>query len=316
MFIATELEKSLTVSEKSVTEPVTFIGLGEMGSAMAGRLADRFAMVLFDLDSAKSAAIKGDRITIASTVVEAVQPGGVLITMLPDDDALFAVTKGENGAARRLGPGGLHINMSTVSPQAARELAELYESEDGSYVSATVWGRPPSAASGELVCSLAGPAKAKERARPYLNVLAMKIQGFGEDPHLANVAKVVGNFLVASAIEALGESLTLAEKHGLDRHVLAELLVSTIFDCRIYRIYGPLVAAQASGPAGFTAELGRKDLELVRQAAAEVDVSVPFQNIIGNRLIATVAKGRGKQDWSALSWLSAEDAGLIRPVAN
>lgn len=297
-------------------ESVSFIGLGAMGGAMAGKLADQFDLVVFDLDPTKAAAVKGKRVTIAASVAEAVKPGGVLLTMLPNDDAVLAVAAGDDGAAARLGRGGLHINTSTVSPQASRTLSALYEACGGTYLAAPVWGRPPSAASGKLVCSLAGPAQAKQRARIYLDALSLKIQDFGEEPYQANVAKIVGNFLVASAIEALGEGLTIAEKHGLDRHTLVELLVSTIFDCRIYNIYGPLIAAQASGPAGFTAELGRKDLGLIREVAAEVGVPVPFQNIIENRLTTTIAKGRGKEDWSALSWLAAEDAGLTRPVSS
>ena len=294
-------------------QSISFIGLGGMGAAMARRLAGHFELVLFDLDPAKATTVKGEKVTIASSASEAVRPGGILITMLPDDRAVLAVVAGENGAAARLGRGGLHINTSTVSPDVSRALSAIYEGYGGSYVAAPVWGRPPAAESGKLVCSLAGPAQAKQRATPYLDILTYKIQDFGEEAYRANVAKIIGNFLVAAAIEALGEGLTIAEKHGLNRHDLIELLVGTIFDCRIYKTYGPLVAAQKSGPAGFTAELGHKDLKLVRQVAAEVGVPVPFQNIIENRLIATIAKGRGKEDWSALSWLAAEDAGLSRP---
>ena len=295
-------------------QSVSFVGLGGMGGAIAARLANHFPLVVYDLDAARSAAVKGDDVQIASDLTGAFTPGGALITMLPDDKALRAVTLGENGAAAQLGKGGLHVNMSTVSPQLSRELAEVYEANGGAYVAAPVWGRPISAQEGNLVCALAGSDEAKTRARAFLEPVTKRIEDFGTAPHMANVAKVVGNFMVASTIETLGEALTVAEKHGLDRKALADLLVSTIFDCRIYRTYGPLVAAQERAPAGFTAQLGLKDLRLVREVAAEVGVPVPFQNIIENRLIATISKGRGQEDWSSMTWLAAEDAGLPRPI--
>lgn len=295
-------------------EALSFIGLGRMGGAMAGRLAQHFTMRLYDINPANAEAVKGERVSVAPSVAEAVVPGGVLMTMLPDDAAVQAVVAGKQGTAARLGKGGLHINTSTNSPDLAKRLADLYRREGGIYLSAPVWGRPDRAGFGELACSLAGPAAGKRRAKPFLDALVGRVEDFGEDASLANVVKVLGNFLVSTAIEGLGEALAVAEKHGLSRHAVMEQLVTCLFDCGVYRVYGPLVAAQTSGKVGFTAELGRKDLSLVRQIAAEVNVPVPFQNIIENRLIATIAKGRGNEDWSALSWIAAEDAGLQRPV--
>jgi 3-hydroxyisobutyrate dehydrogenase-like beta-hydroxyacid dehydrogenase len=294
---------------------VSFVGLGGMGGPIAGRLAEYFEITVFDLDPGRAAAVTGkNKVTIASSLADSLRPGGILFTMLPDDNAVRAVVSGEGGAAARLGPGGLHVNMSTVSPQLSRELAAMYEGAGGAYVAAPVWGRPNVAGSGALICSLAGPADAKERAKPYLSVLTSRIEDFGEEPHLANVVKIVGNFMVATAIESLAEALAVVEKHGLDRAAVADLYVNTIFKCPVYQTYGALVAAQKSGPAGFTAELGLKDLRLAREVASEVRAPIPFQNIIENRLISTIAKGRGKEDWSALSWGAAEDAGLHRPI--
>jgi len=296
-------------------QSVSFVGLGGMGGPIAGRLAEFCEITVFDLDPKRSAAAGGkNKVAVAASLGDALTPGGILFTMLPDDAAVLAVAGGEDGAAARLGRGGLHVNMSTISPKLSRQLAALYQSAGGAYVAAPVWGRPNMAGTGALVCSLAGPASAKERARPYLSVLAARIEDFGEEPHLANVVKIVGNFMVATAIESLAEALAVVEKHGLDRAAVANLYVSTIFDCRVYQTYGALVAAQASGPAGFAAELGLKDLRLAREVASEVRAPIPFQNIIENRLLSAVAKGRGKEDWSALSWGAAEDAGLTRPV--
>jgi 3-hydroxyisobutyrate dehydrogenase-like beta-hydroxyacid dehydrogenase len=293
---------------------LAFVGLGGMGAAMAGRLARSFPIALFDLIPGRASAIEGTAVTVAASLAEALPPGGVLITMLPDDRAVLAVAHDPAGALARLGPGGLHINMSTISPAAARELVNAYAAVGADYVSAPVWGRPDMAGGGGLVCALAGAHAAKQRALPYLEILAARIEDFGAEPYLANVAKVMGNFLVSAAIEALGEACAVAEKQGIDRGKLTSLLTQTVFDCPAYRLYGALVAKQHGIPPGFTVQLGHKDLRLVREVAAEVAAPMPFQNIIENRLLSSIAKGRSGEDWSALSWLAAEDAGLARPV--
>ncbi|GAA0322737.1 NAD(P)-dependent oxidoreductase [Sphingomonas oligophenolica] len=295
-------------------DKVAFVGLGGMGGAMAGRLVQSFPLILYDLDSARATALAGTNGTAVGKLSDALPAGGVLITMLPDDRAVRAVVDGSDGARALLGRGGLHINMSTVSPAMSRDLGAAYADAGADYVAAPVWGRPDMAGSGKLVCALAGPAAAKVRALPYLHALAARIEDFGIDPGLANVAKVMGNFLVAAAIEALGEAMAVAQKHGLDREQLAALLTETVFDCPVYRLYGGLVARQRRVPPGFTARLGHKDLALVRAVATEVDAAMPFQNIIENRLLTSIARGRDAEDWSALSWVAAEDAGLARPV--
>jgi 3-hydroxyisobutyrate dehydrogenase-like beta-hydroxyacid dehydrogenase len=291
-------------------ENVAFVGLGGMGGGMAQRLAGRTGVRVFDLSLKRCQAITGSDVTIAADPADAVAPGGVLITMLPDDKALHAVVDGPNGTASRLGAGGLHINTSTVSPGAARAMEAVYAETGGSYLSAPVWGRPGRAASGQLVCALAGPQPAKDRALPLLEAMMARVEDLGTSPHLANVAKVTGNFLVASAIEALGEALAMAGKHGIDRRALLSLLTDTLFDCPVYRTYGPLVAEQSCPQVGFTVTLGRKDLRLIRETAAEVDAPMPLASIVEHHLTTAVARGYADEDWSALSWVAFEEAGI------
>jgi len=291
-------------------ESVAFIGLGGMGGGMAQRLAAKTAVRVFDLSAERCAAISGEDVTVARSVGDAVVPGGVLITMLPDDAAVHRVVDGPDGTAARLGAGGLHINSSTISPLTARAMAQTYADSGGSYLSAPVWGRPEKAAGGQLVCALAGAPADKDRALPLLNVLTTRVEDFGTRPHLANVAKISGNFLVGAAIEALGEVLAMAHKHGIDRHVLASLLTDTLFDCPAYRLYAGLVADQECPEVGFTVKLGRKDLGLVRETAAEVDAPMPIANIVENHLVTATARGLGAEDWSALSWVAFAEAGI------
>jgi 3-hydroxyisobutyrate dehydrogenase-like beta-hydroxyacid dehydrogenase len=293
-----------------MSDVIGFIGLGGMGLGMATRLSSTAAVAVYDVRPERADLVTGPHARAAASVRDIAVPGGTVFTMLPDDRAVLGVAEGPDGLAAQLGAGGLHINTSTVSAEAARRLTELYASTGGQYVAAPVWGRPDKAAEGWLTCALAGEETAKRRARPLLEKLTARIEDFGTEPYRANVAKIAGNFLVAAAIESLAEALAMAEKQGLDRRQLARLLTETAFNCPVYQLYGRLVAEQRCDSVGFTVTLGRKDLRLVRETGAEVDAPMPIANIVENRLITSVARGRAAEDWSALSWVTFEEAGL------
>ena len=135
----------------------------------------------------------------------------------------------------------------------------------------------------------------------------------GEDPGAANVVKLACNFLLASAIEAMAEAFTLAEKNGIERRRLADLLVQTVFDCPAYRNYGRQIAEQRYQPALFKLSLGLKDVSLVLQTAASSKVPLPLAGLLHDHLLAAEAKGRGDLDWTALAGEVSETAGLRPP---
>lgn len=139
---------------------------------------------------------------------------------------------------------------------------------------------------------------------------------FGEDAGAGNVVKLCGNFLIASAIEAIGEALALAEKSGLERQAVMTMLNSTIFDCLIYKGYGDRVAARSHVPGeplvgpGFQLDLGLKDVTLALDVAHKAAAPMPLASLLHDRFLAASARGRGKMDWSALALSNAEDAGV------
>jgi len=140
------------------------------------------------------------------------------------------------------------------------------------------------------------------------------VHEFGEDPGAGNVVKLCGNFMIASAIEAIGESLSLAESNGVDREAVMQMLSSTIFDCLIYKGYGNRVAGrkhlQDTERPGFALELGLKDVTLVLDTAHKSNTPMPFGSVLHDRLLSSVAKGRGDLDWSAAGLAISEDAGV------
>lgn len=289
---------------------VTFIGLGAMGAPMASSvLRSGVALTVYNRSRERAAPLAAAGAKVADSVAAAVTPGGVVITMLANDAALLDVTLGDSGFADRLGAGGLHISMSTVSPETSHHLAAEHAKRGSLWLSAPVFGRPEAAAAQKLWICQSGAANAKARAKPLLEAMGQAIHDFGDEPGAANVVKLSGNFLILSAVEAMAEALTLAEKSGIDRQALAGFLGQTVFNCPIYQNYGRILAGQTYEPAGFKLELGMKDVRLVRDAAESATVPMPLADLLHARLLTSLAKGRGQLDWTAIEMVSAEDAG-------
>jgi 3-hydroxyisobutyrate dehydrogenase-like beta-hydroxyacid dehydrogenase len=121
--------------------------------------------------------------------------------------------------------------------------------------------------------------------------------------------KLSGNFLIASAIEAIGEALALVGKGGVDRGLYMEMLTSSIFSAPIYKIYGGLIVSGVFEPAGFAAPLGQKDIRLTLAAAEALRVPMPLASLLRDRFLTLLAQGGENLDWAAISGLAAKDAG-------
>ena len=288
-----------------------FIGLGAMGAPIAANLIEAgVKLAVYNRTAAKAEPLIAKGARKANSPGEATSPGGIVITMLADDAAVESVAMGDNGIAARLGSDGIHVSMSTIAPATAKRL-EQYHAERGSiYLAAPVFGRPDAAAARQLVVCVAGPAPAQERARPLLEAVGRPIFDYGEEPSAANVAKLTGNFLIAAAIEAMGEAFTMAERNGVDRTKVAEMLGKTLFACPVYQRYGEMVAEKRHLPAGFMLPLGLKDVELVLKTAGEARVPMPVASVVRERMIAGLAHGREAMDWSALALGVLDDAGI------
>ena len=290
---------------------VGFVGLGGMGSAMAANLLQAgYAVRVWNRTLGRAQPLLGQGAVWADGPAAAAEPGGVVLTMVSDDNALEEVTLGERGVLAGLGPGGVHVSCSTVSPRAAGRLAALHRAAGSSYVAAPVFGKPEVAAQAKLWVLVAGAGAAKARVLPLLNVLGQKVYDFGDEPAAANVVKLAGNFLIGAAVEAMAEAFTLAQKNGVPRQQVYELFTQTLFACFVYQQYGRLVAAEKYEPVGARPSLIRKDYTLLAQAAQDSLVPMPLAQLIHDRLTATVAKGRDDVDWAGFAREVSEAAGL------
>ncbi len=297
-----------------MSELIGFIGLGSMGEPMASNLLKAgYTLRVYNRTPSKAASLVNQGAKLVSHPRDVAEPGGTVITMLSDDQALEAVVGGDNGLLVRLGRGGMHLSMSTVSPATARNLAERHQRYGVAYLAAPVFGRPEAAAARKLWICLSGPQATKESVRPVLSALGQAVFDFGEDPGAANVVKLSGNFLIAAAIEAMAEAMTLAQKNGIDRARISDMLGQTLFACPIYQNYGKAIAQERYKPAGFKLSLGLKDIDLVLQTAASSKMPMPLANLLHDRFVSALAKGREELDWAALALGASEDAGVPRP---
>jgi 3-hydroxyisobutyrate dehydrogenase-like beta-hydroxyacid dehydrogenase len=200
--------------------------------------------------------------------------------------------------------------MSTISPATSRRLAARHDERGAFYVAAPVFGRPEAAAARKLWICCSGAKEGREKARPVLEALGQGVFDFGDDPAAAGVVKLAGNFLIASALEAMAEAWTLAEKNGIPRRSVADLFSTTLFACPIYKNYGDVIAGERYSPAGFRLALGLKDIGLALETAAESGVPMPLASLLRDRLLGSVARGRKDLDWAGLALAVSEEAGL------
>lgn len=290
---------------------VGFIGLGNMGSGMAQNLLKAgHELTVYNRtpDKAKPLVEKGAR--LAGSVADACK-GDVVITMLADDNAVEHVVFGDAGILASLRKEAIHVSSSTISVALSERLTAEHTKRGQRFVSAPVFGRPEAAAAAKLFIVLGGPPDAVDRCMPLFEAMGQKTFRFGEKPSSANLVKISGNFMISSTIELLGEVMALVAKGGLDQHQYLDFLTSSLFTAPIYKTYGTLIAEKKFKPAGFAAPLGFKDARLALAAGEALRVPLPLANLVRDRFLRLLARGDETIDWSAISQLSAEDAGLL-----
>ena len=291
---------------------IGFMGLGAMGEAMAANLlAAGFAMRVYNRSAEKTIPLQKQGATVAATPREAAEGADVVITMLSNDAVLDTVTLGADGVLAGLKPNAVHLSMSTVAPETSRRLAALHEEKGAHYLAAPVFGRPEMAAAKKLWICASGNVQAIETARPALTAMSQGLFTFGDDPGAANIAKLSGNFMIASCVETMAEVAALAEKNGIAPEAVLGMLTSTIFACPMYQRYSDIILKQDYEP-GFKLALGFKDMNLIQNVALASRTPMPFLGVVQQRYLNAMADGREGQDWSAIALNARDDAGLPR----
>jgi 3-hydroxyisobutyrate dehydrogenase-like beta-hydroxyacid dehydrogenase len=288
---------------------IAFLGTGNMGLPMARNLAKAgHEVTVWNRTLAKA-----EHLTEAKSAVtpaEAAADASVAITMLADDPAVESGVFGEQGMLSALPEKAIHVSCSTISVALSKRMAAAHFKNGQRYVSAPVFGRPEAAEAAKLFIVTAGDAKAIAECQPLFSVLGQGTTVIGDEPHLANVVKLTGNFMIATIIELLGEALALGRKHGIEAQAMVDFFTSTLFSAPVFKTYGGLIAQERYEPAGFKLRLGLKDVRLTLAAADAAEVPLPLASLIHDQALAGIGSKLGEKDWSALAKVAARNAGL------
>jgi len=290
---------------------VGFIGLGAMGSGMARNLIKAgHKVTVYNRTRSRADELKTDGATVADTPGQAAAGAEAVFTMLADDHALEEVTFGPGKLLESLPQGSIHLSASTISVQLSRRLTAAHREKRQHYLGAPVFGRPEAAAAAKLFVVAAGPQPQIERCQPLFNAIGQKTFIAGNEPTMANVVKLAGNFLITTIIEGLAESFALARKSKVDPGQMLEILTGSLFPAPIYKNYGAMVAHEKFEPVGFKLRLGAKDNRLVLSAAEEAGVPMPIASLVRDQFLAAMAQGMADDDWAAVARVVYRNAGL------
>lgn len=292
-----------------MTQKIAFLGLGNLGTPIAESLVrSGFDVTVWNRTAAKAKPLGELGATVAKSPVEAVSSGGIVISVLADDNAVEEMFSEE--LLSKLGKGGIHVSMSTISPACSKRLSAGHAIFGVHYVAAPIFARPEAVVAKVGNICISGHEAAREAVKPILQTFVKGIYDFGDDPGAANVVKLAGNFMIAASLEMMGEAFTMAEKNGISRQSIYEMLSQTLFAAPIFQNYGRIVANHTYEPVAFRLPLGLKDINLTLKTASDSDVPMPFADLIRNRFISAIAKGRSDLDWGALAMGASDDAGL------
>ena len=289
---------------------IAFIGLGRMGIGMARNLLRAgHTVAAYNRTREKAVALAADGARVASSPADACRDAEVVMTMVADDHALEQIVFANDGIAEAMKKDCIHLSHSTISAALARRLTAEHTQRRQGYVSVPVFGRPDAAEAKTLVVVAAGKTESVERCRPLFDAIGRQTFVVGTEPWQANVAKLCGNFLIMSVIEALGESYATLRKAGVAPQFFLEIM-NALLGSQVIANYGRIIAHEQFEPAGFALQLGLKDVRLVLAAAEECAAPMPLASLVHDHLLSALAQGQGDMDWSSMTQVIARNAGL------
>jgi len=281
---------------------IGFIGLGNLGTPIAENIVESgHELFVYNRTAAKTKALTEKGATAVATVKELAIECALIITMVSDDKALKSITEGADGLIKNMQPGGVHLSMSTILPLTAEELARLHTQNGSHYLPTPVFGRPDAARARKLNFVVSGEAKLRQQFEQLLkDAGGAGVWDFGDSISAANTIKLCGNFTIAAAMEAIGESAALASSSGVDAQKMWAFFSQTIFNTPLYQNYSKIIVNRQYTPAAFTMQLGLKDINLVLSQAIQVQQKMPLANLLQHHMQEVIKKDP-EIDWSAVA---------------
>lgn len=278
---------------------IAFIGLGIMGAPMAANLVQAgYSVTGHDHKDAAMAALADAGGGSAATIAEAVVGADVVITMLPDSPHVEDAALGEDGIYRNAHPGALHIDCSTIRPDAAAALARQAAEHGIAAVDAPVSGGQSGAQDATLSIMAGGTRDEFARARPILSALGSTVAHVGGHG-AGQTVKAANQLIVAGHIELLAEALTFLRAHSVDIGAAVHVLAGGLAGSTVLSRKAPTMLARDFTP-GFRIDLHHKDMGIVTAAARQAGVVIPLGGHVAQLVASAKAQGNGSLDHSAL----------------
>ena len=292
------------------TKPsIGLIGLGIMGRPMARNLLRAgYPLVVHDVDRAGVDVLVADGATAGTTPRGVAEATDVLITMLPDSPQVREVYLGPDGALEALRPGWLAIDMSSIAPATAREIATRAAAGGAEILDAPVSGGDKGAIAGTLSIMVGGTDAGFDRALPILSAMGKTIVHVGP-AGAGQVVKVCNQVVVAVVIEAVSEALVLGAKAGVDPAKIADVLQGGLASTKVLELRRENMLTGHFDP-GFRIRLHQKDLKNAMELGGEIQVALPAAAIVEQLMRAAAAAGRADYDHSGLLTVVEDLAGF------
>ncbi|HEY4022968.1 MAG TPA: NAD(P)-dependent oxidoreductase [Pseudonocardiaceae bacterium] len=285
---------------------IGFVGLGAMGAPLAGRLLPGNQVYGTNRTRAKGDALIERGLIWRDTPREVARAAHVVFSMVTDDDAMAAITEGPDGILAGLRPGTLYVEMSTVSPQASRELATRVESAGAIMLDAPVSGSVPAAETGTLAIMVGGPDAAFASVEPLLRQLGSTVTHVGGNGK-GLLLKLAINISLAAQMLAFSEGLLLAERGGIDPELAARTMAGSAIGSPMLRVRAPLTL-DLPEQAWFDVRLMHKDIRLALDAARNSGITLPAASAADGALRDAEAIGYGHRDIASLFQVLAKTA--------
>jgi 3-hydroxyisobutyrate dehydrogenase-like beta-hydroxyacid dehydrogenase len=282
---------------------VGFIGLGNLGIAIAENLLEfQMPLYVYNRTASKAIALKDKGAEACSSIKELASRCDVVFSIVSDDNAVKEITEGNDGIAANLREGGIHISMSTILPTTSVALSNVHKQHGSIYLACPVMARPEVARAKKINFLISGDANAIQTVKPLLQQAGgVNTWEFGNDVGAANVAKLCSNYLILAAMEAMSEGIYLAQQSGIDANYWMQMLTQTYFNAPAYINYSRIILEEAFKPAGFSLQLGLKDMNLVLQQAKTVEANMPVGKQLQNLLQHAMKDGLGDYDVTAVA---------------
>jgi 3-hydroxyisobutyrate dehydrogenase-like beta-hydroxyacid dehydrogenase len=286
-------------------QKIGFVGLGHMGGNMAARYLAAGYSVSGEARSREGLeAILDEGLTWCDSPREVAESADIVITSIPNDDALKDVAAGDDGIIAGLEPGKVWVDMSTVSPSVSREVAKQVGETEALMLDAPVSGSVPQVQSGTLTIMVGGDKPAYDRVEGVLQELGTPTY-IGENGQ-GLILKLAINISLAVQMLALSEGLLMAERDGVDPKLALDVMTDSPIGSPMLKARVPLIL-DSSGEAWFDVELMHKDIRLALQTADELHVPLPSARAADEVLTEAGELGYGHHDIAAVREVLAKE---------